>query len=252
MAHYRSIFVSDLHLGARACQAEIFRDFLKKNTCDNLFLVGDIVDGWRLKKRWYWPQSHTDAIRQILTAAKRDTKVYYIPGNHDESIRKFFSFDISFGRIKFYDRYTYIGANGKQYLVIHGDQFDKLMMPNLKWIMHIGDIAYNLLVWFNTHLNTLRGWFGKDYWSLSKFLKSRTKSALNFIHSYEEHLADYCKNRGFDGVICGHIHSPVIRNIAGVEYMNDGDMCESCSALVEHESGEFELVYWHGKHTSDN
>ena len=251
MTHYRSIFVSDLHLGARACQADVFCDFLKNNTCDNLFLVGDIIDGWRLKRRWYWPQSHTDAIRRILTAAKRDTRVYYIPGNHDESIRKFLGFDITFGRIKFFDRYVHIGANGKRYLVIHGDQFDGLMLPGKKWLMHVGDFAYNLLVWCNTHLNTVRGCFGRDYWSLSKFLKSKTKSALNYIVSYEEHLSAYCIENGFDGVICGHIHTPVIKNINGVEYMNDGDMCESCSALVETVAGEFELVYWNASDTTD-
>ena len=246
MAHYRSIFVSDLHLGARACQAEVFSGFLKKNTADNLFLVGDIIDGWRLKKRWYWPQAHTDAIRSILTASKRDTRVYYIPGNHDEAVRKFLSFDISFGRIKFYDRYTYVAANGKRYLVIHGDQFDRLMMANLKWLMHAGDIAYNLLVWVNLHLNIIRGWFGRDYWSLSKFLKSRTKSALNYIDSYEDRVSAYWKENGYDGAICGHIHTPVIKNINNVEYMNDGDMCESCSVLVEHATGEFELLHLNG------
>ena len=242
MAHYRSIFVSDLHLGARASQAELFSNFLKNNTCDNLFLVGDIIDGWRLKRKWYWPQSHTDAIRRILTAAKRDTRVYYIPGNHDESIRKFLAFDITFGRIKFFDRYIHIGANGKRYLVIHGDQFDGLMMPNRKWLMHVGDVAYNMLVWFNTHLNTVRGWIGRDYWSLSQFLKSRTKSALNYINSFEDHLAEHCLHHGYDGVICGHIHTPVIKTVNDVAYMNTGDMCESISAIVEDYDGNFHLV----------
>jgi len=209
--------------------------------------VGDIIDGWRLKKRWYWPQSHTDAVRRILTAAKRDTQVYYIPGNHDEDIRKFLVFDISFGRIKFYDRYTHVGANGERYLVIHGDQFDTLMMPNLKWIMHLGDFAYNFVVWLNTHLNTFRGWFGLEYWSLSQFLKTKTKGSLNFIQSYEYHVAEYCRSHGFDGVICGHIHFPIIKKVNNVKYMNCGDMCESCSALAEHPSGEFELLYWNDK-----
>jgi len=246
VAHYKSIFISDIHLGSRACQADILSDFLKNNTSDNLFLVGDIIDGWRLKKRWYWPQSHTNVIRRILTASKRDTDVFYIIGNHDEALRKFLSFDIGFGKIQILNQYDYTAADGKKYLVIHGDQFDKLMLPKRKWLMHIGDAAYNFLVWINIHLNSLRKFVGKDYWSLSKFLKSRTKSALNFIYSYEQHLANYCLEHGYDGVVCGHIHTPTIRDVSSVKYMNDGDMCESCSAIVEHKTGEFELIYLNG------
>lgn len=244
MAHYKSIFISDIHLGARACQAEVLCDFLKNNTADNLFLVGDIVDGWRLSKKWYWPQSHTNAIRRILTASKRNTEVFYILGNHDEALRKFLSFDIGFGKIKILNEYDYIAEDGKKYLIIHGDQFDKLMLPKRKWLMHIGDAVYNFLVWINIHFNSVRKIIGKEYWSLSHFLKSRTKSALNFIYSYEHHLANYCLDHGYDGVICGHIHTPVIKDIMQIKYMNDGDMCENCSAIVEHSNGEFELLFW--------
>jgi len=244
MAHYRSIFISDIHLGTRGCQAEALCAFLKENTCENLFLVGDIVDGWRLKNRWYFPQSHANVVRRIFTAAKRDTKVYYILGNHDEAIRKFLNFDITIGRIKILNRYDYLAANGKKYLVVHGDMFDGLMMPNKKWIMHLGDAAYNFLIWCNTHFNTVRGWLGLPYWSLSKFLKSRTKSAMNYINSFEDHVADYCYKKGYDGAVCGHIHTAEMKTINGIEYKNSGDWVESCSALLEHENGEWEVLFY--------
>jgi len=242
--HYRTIFISDTHLGTRGCKADLLCDFLKHNTCDELYLVGDIIDGWRIKRGWYWPQSHTNVIRRILTAAKRDTRVYYILGNHDEDLRKFVPFDISFGRIAISNKRTHVGATGKQYLVVHGDQFDAVMQKN-KWLMHIGDSLYNTLLSVNSKLNRVRGWLGLDYWSLSQYLKSKTKHALNFIYGFEEHLAMYCRKKGFDGVICGHIHTPAIKRIEGIEYMNDGDWVESCSALVEHHDGTWALVYHH-------
>lgn len=244
MPHYKSIFISDMHLGSKACQADIICDFLKKNTCDNLFLVGDIIDGWRLSKKWYWPQTHTDVIRKILSASKKHTNVFYILGNHDEALRKFLTFDIHLGEIKILDSYDYTTTHGEKYLIIHGDQFDSLMLPNTKWLMHVGDAAYNFMIWVNVHLNGIRKLFGKKYWSLSKFLKSKTKSALNFIYSYEKHIANHCLLNNYDGVICGHIHTPVIKTIDGVKYFNTGDMCENCSVLVETQDGEFELIFW--------
>jgi len=246
MKHYRTIAISDIHLGTRGCQANLLCEFLKNNTCDNLFLVGDIIDGWRLKKRWYFPQSHTNVIRRILTATKRDTKVYYILGNHDEALRKFLNYDITIGRIKILNRYDYLAKNGKKYLVVHGDMFDGLMMPNKKWLMHVGDIMYNFLIWLNHHMNTFRDILGLPYWSLSKFLKSKTKSAVNYINSFEEKVAIYCHKNGYDGVICGHIHTAIIKNINGIEYMNDGDWVESCSALVEHHDGTWEILFYEG------
>lgn len=239
--HYNSIFISDVHLGTKGCQADALCSFLKENTCNNLFLVGDIVDGWRLKKKWYFPQSHANVIRRILTAAKRDTKVYYILGNHDEAFRKFLQFDIEIGNIKVIDRVDYTAVNGKNYLVIHGDFFDALMVDK-KWLMHIGDTLYNLMIWFNMHFNTVRGWFGMPYWSLSKWLKDNTKQAVNFINNYENHVAEYCKSHGYDGIICGHIHHAEIKNINDVEYLNDGDFCESCTALIETDTGDFFIL----------
>lgn len=241
MTTYKSIFISDIHLGTRGCQADLLCKFLKENTCEQLYLVGDIIDGWRMKKRWYWPQSHTNVVRRILTAAKRDTKVHYVLGNHDEDLRKFLPFDISFGRINISNREDHIGVDGKKYLVIHGDQFDAIMTKH-KWMMFIGDNLYNTLIWLNTKLNHVRGLFGMDYWSLSQYLKNRTKQALNFIYKFEEHLALYCHKKGYDGVICGHIHTPCIKDVGGIAYMNDGDWVESCSALVEHHDGTWELI----------
>lgn len=240
--HYKSIFISDIHLGTRGCQADSLCLFLKNNSCDNLFLVGDIVDGWRLSKKWYFPQSHANVIRRILTAAKRGTKVYYILGNHDEDFRKFLQYDIELGNIKMLDRYVYNAINGKKYLIIHGDFFDSLMV-NKKWLMHLGDNLYNIMIWFNTHFNTIRTFLGFPYWSLSKWLKDNTKQAVKYIQDYELHVATYCKKEQYDGIICGHIHHAEIKIIDGVEYMNDGDWVESGTALLEHENGIFEIYY---------
>ncbi|NNC36381.1 MAG: UDP-2,3-diacylglucosamine diphosphatase [Acidimicrobiales bacterium] len=239
---YRSIFISDVHLGSKGAQADLLCDFLKHNTCEKMYLVGDIIDGWRMKKKWYWPQSHTNVIRRVLTAAKRDTEVMYIIGNHDEFLRAFMRFHVSFGEIKIRNRFVHEGIDGKRYFVSHGDMFDGLMRGDLKWIMFVGDNLYNLLLWINIELNAVRRLLGLPYWSLSKALKSRTKRAVNFIHGFEEHVADYCKRKGYDGAICGHIHVAEIREIDGITYMNDGDWVESCTALVEHHSGEWEIL----------
>ena len=243
MSHYKSIFISDIHLGTRGCQADSLCSFLKENTADNLFLVGDILDGWRLKKRWYFPQSHANVIRRILTSAKRGTNVYYILGNHDEGFRKYLNFNIDIGRIQVSNRLDYIGVNGKKYLVVHGDMFDQIMITK-KWLMHIGDTLYQILIWTNTKFNKIRGLLGMQYWSLSKWLKHHTKQALNYVYKFEENVAQYCRRKGYDGIICGHIHTAGIRDIDGIEYMNDGDWVESCSALVEHNDGKCEIIYY--------
>tara|TARA_S200002703_G_scaffold153865_1_gene155902 strand:+ start:518 stop:1252 length:735 start_codon:yes stop_codon:yes gene_type:complete len=243
MPHYKSIFISDVHLGTHGCKADSLCDFLKNNTSENLFLVGDIIDGWRLQKRWYFPQSHANVLRRILTSAKRGVNVVYISGNHDELLRTFIPYGITFGDISIVNRYNYDAINGNKYLVVHGDMFDSIMLDK-KWLMHIGDTLYQLLIWTNTKFNRIRGLLNMDYWSLSKWLKHHTKQALNYIYKFEENLAEYCKKKGYDGVICGHIHTASIRNIDGVDYMNDGDWVESCSALVEHDDGKWEIIYW--------
>ena len=241
---YKAIFISDVHLGSAGCQADALCAFLKTHTSEQLYLVGDIIDGWRMRKKWYWPQSHTNVIRRILTAAKRGTEVTYIIGNHDEFLRAFLQFRLAFGEISVKNRALHEGEDGKRYLVVHGDMFDGMMRADRKWIMHLGDHAYNFLLWANTKLNAIRRRLGMPYWSLSQALKKRTKRALNHIHNFEGHVADYCRRKGYDGAICGHIHVAEMRDINGITYMNDGDWVESCSALVEHHDGRWEILHF--------
>ncbi|NDB82170.1 MAG: UDP-2,3-diacylglucosamine diphosphatase [Alphaproteobacteria bacterium] len=242
--HYNSIFISDIHLGSKGCKAEILVNFLKYNTADKLYLIGDIVDGWKIQQnKWAWKQAHTNVVRQILGHAKQGTEVFYIAGNHDEFLRPMIPYGISFGRIHIFNQTIHNGIDGKRYLVIHGDLFDGItrLAP---WISFLGDKAYDLLLSINTAFNYWRHRFGFGYWSLSQFLKQRVKQAVDFIFHFERNLTDYCRKRGFDGIICGHIHKPEIKTIEGIVYMNDGDWVESCSALVEHLDGHWEIIYW--------
>lgn len=241
---YKSIYISDIHLGTRGSQAELVNQFLKENSCDRLYLIGDIIDGWRLKKKFYWPQSHSDVIRRILTIARNGNRVYYIVGNHDEFLRRWLNFNLRFGRVKICSTQDYVGINGKKYLVIHGDQFDGLMHAKFKWIMHVGDVAYQFLIWLNLKMNVVRRWLKMEYWSLSKFLKQNTKKAVHFVGNFEEVITKYAYEKGYDGVICGHIHTAKITNINGIEYMNSGDWVESATAIVEHWDGTFEIIDW--------
>jgi len=241
---YRSIFISDIHLGSKGCQAEILNSFLKSNSTEKLYLIGDIVDGWKIQQnKWAWRQAHSNVVRSILGYAKKGTQVYYIVGNHDEFLRPMIPYGISFGRIQILNQYSHRGLDGKLYLVVHGDLFDGItrLAP---WISFLGDKAYDILIEFNTTFNRLRHRFGFGYWSLSQFLKQRVKRAVNFILHFERNLVDYCSKRGFDGVICGHIHKAEIKEVNGKIYMNDGDWVESCSALVEHHDGRWEIIYW--------
>lgn len=241
---YRAIFISDIHLGSRGCKADELCDFLKHNTAENLFLVGDIVDGWRLKRRFYWPQSHTNVVRRILTAAKRNTKVVYLPGNHDDLFRTLIPFDIHFGNIEMVDYCRYRGVNGKTYLIIHGDLFDTVLKNKLKWLYGVGDFFYDLLLRLNSILAKIRQRFGMKHWSLSAYLKNKTKEALAYLSDFEELIVEYCENKKADGIICGHVHHATIKTIGSVEYMNDGDWVESCTALVENHDGTWEIVHW--------
>lgn len=241
MAHYKSIFLSDLHLGSRASQAEMVVDFLKNNSCENLFLVGDIIDGWRLRRRWYFPQSHADVIKEILCAARNQTKVHYILGNHDEAFRKYLIYDINIGRISVSNWQIYTAVNGKKYFITHGDQFDSLM-TNGKWLMHVGDTLYSISVWANIHTNRIRRILGLPYWSLSNWLKKNAKQAVAYINNFENQVASYAYQQNYSGVICGHIHTPCVKKIGDIEYMNCGDFCESCTALVETVDGQWMLL----------
>jgi len=241
---YRSIFVSDVHLGTKDCKADHLNNFLKHNSCDTLYLVGDIIDAWKIQQnRWRWKQSHTNVVRRVLGHAKRGTRVVFIAGNHDEFLRPMIPYGFSFGLIEIHNQIEHIGADGKHYLVTHGDLFDGItrLAP---WIAFLGDKAYDFVLELNNKFNWIRRRMGFGYFSLSKFLKHKVKKAVDFIFKFEENLADYCKKRGFDGVICGHIHHAEIKEINGVTYMNDGDWVESCTALVEHWDGRWEIVTW--------
>ena len=241
---YRSIFISDIHLGTKDCKAEQLNNFLKHNTCDTLYLIGDIIDAWKIQQnKWRWKQSHTNVVRRVLGHAKRGTRVVYVAGNHDEFLRPMIPYGFSFGLIEIHNQTEHIGADGKHYLVVHGDLFDGItrLAP---WISFLGDKAYDIVLTINSKFNGIRRRMGFGYFSLSKFLKYKVKKAVDFIFQFEKNLAGYCKKRGFDGVICGHIHHAEIKLIDDIVYMNDGDWVESMTALVEHWDGHWEIVTW--------
>jgi UDP-2,3-diacylglucosamine pyrophosphatase LpxH len=243
MTTYKSIFVSDIHLGTKDSKADLLNNFLKFNSCENLFLVGDIIDGWKVQqKKWHWKNSHTNLIRRFLTLSKKGTNITYITGNHDEFLRPFVG-AFSLGNINIVNSSEYRAINGEKYLIVHGDMFDGVarLAP---WLSFLGDKAYDFVLWLNTKFNWWRHKFGFGYWSLSKFLKHRVKRALDFMFKFENTISNYATKRNFDGVICGHIHTPEIKIINGIIYMNDGDWVESCSALVENWDGRWEIVYW--------
>ncbi len=239
--HYRTLFLSDLHLGSKGAQAELVLDFLKWNDADTIFLVGDIIDGWRLKSGWYWPQSHNDVVQKLLRKSRKGTKMVYIPGNHDEFARQFV--EHSFGGIEILRRTTHKAANGKTYLIMHGDEFD-LVVRNAKWLAYLGDWAYDLAIFLNTQYNFFRRKLGFPYWSFSAWAKLKVKKAVNFIGSFEVALAEEARKYGTDGIICGHIHHATIRDIEGITYINTGDFVESCTAIAEHADGRMEILHW--------
>lgn len=239
--HYRCLFISDVHLGSKGCNAEFLADFLKYNHCDKLYMVGDIIDGWSLKKKNYWPQAHTNVIRRVLTMAKRGTEVVFVTGNHDEFLRRYSG--LTFGNIQLTDEVIHTTANGKQLLVLHGDKFDAVIQSH-RWLAFLGDWAYETLLYINTRLNWLRKRLGYGYWSLSAYLKHKVKSAVSFISRFEDAVIRECRTRHLDGVVCGHIHHPEIRHLQDVNYYNCGDWVESCTALAENEQGEIRLIHW--------
>ncbi len=239
---FRSIWISDLHLGTTGCQAARLLEFLRATESDTLYLVGDIIDGWQLKRRWYWDQVHNNVVQTVLKKAKKGTNVIFVPGNHDEAVRQFI--DLDFGGIKVRDELVHVTAQGKRMLVLHGDRFDGVIAC-AKWLAYVGDSLYTVILKFNQVFNNWRARAGLPYWSLSQYLKLKVKNAVSYISSFENALADEARKRGLDGVICGHIHKPEIREIDGITYCNDGDWVESLSALVEDASGELHLVSWH-------
>ncbi|WP_243404184.1 UDP-2,3-diacylglucosamine diphosphatase [Zavarzinia aquatilis] len=235
------MFISDIHLGTRGCQADILLDFLKHTESDHLYLVGDIIDGWRLRRSWFWAQSHNDVIQKVLRKARKGTRVIYVPGNHDEAARDYV--DLHFGGVAVLMEAIHTGADGRRFLVMHGDAFDGVV-KYARWLAHLGDWAYNIALTLNTWFNALRRRFGYPYWSLSAYLKHKVKNAVDYISSFEVAVAEEARRHRVDGVICGHIHHAEIRDIDGVTYCNDGDWVESCTALVEHGDGRMEIVNW--------
>lgn len=238
---YRAIWISDVHLGTRGCRADLLLDFLRNTESDYLYLVGDIVDGWRLKKSWYWAQSHNDVVQKLLRKARKNTKVIYIPGNHDEALRDYV--DLQFGGITVVAEAIHVTADGRRLLVLHGDAFDGVV-KYARWLAVLGDGAYNSLIILNSSFNALRKRLGLSYWSLSGYLKNKVKNAVEYISRFEDAVADEARRRGVDGVVCGHIHKAEIRDIQGVLYCNDGDWVESCTSLVEHFDGRLEILDW--------
>lgn len=239
--HYRSLFISDIHLGTRGCQADLLLDFLKHNDAETVYLVGDIVDGWRLKKSWYWPQAHNDVVQKILRKGRKGARVVYIPGNHDEFLRDFLG--THFGGVEVADSIVHETADGRSYLVIHGDQFD-VVIRHAKWLAFFGDKAYVTALGMNTWINIARRRVGLTYWSLSAWAKLRVKNAVNFIGRFEQTLSEEARRQGVHGVICGHIHHAASRDFDGIHYINTGDWVESCTAVAEHHDGTFEVIKW--------
>ena len=240
---YRTIWISDVHLGTRGCQAEFLLDFLKHNHAETYYLVGDIFDGWRMKKSWYWTQAHNDVIQKLLRKARKGAQIIYIPGNHDEALRDFSASALQFGGIALQDEAIHVTADGKRLLVIHGDAFDGVV-KYAKWLALLGDWAYTAMLGCNLIFNRIRRRLGYGYWSLSAYLKGKVKNAVEFIGDYERTVAEEARRRGVDGIVCGHIHKAEMRMIDGILYCNDGDWVESCTALVEHLDGRLEIIHW--------
>nr|WP_245559288.1 UDP-2,3-diacylglucosamine diphosphatase [Novosphingopyxis baekryungensis] len=238
---YRTVWISDVHLGTRGCAADMLIDFLDHVDSETMYLVGDIIDGWRLKKKFYWPPEHNDIVWRILKRARRGTRIVYIPGNHDEMFRQFTG--LNFGGVEIKRAAFHDTADGRRLLVLHGDEFDTIMLAH-RWLAFVGDTAYSVMMRLNHVTNKVRNRLGLPYWSLSKAAKHKVKNAVEFISRFEELVARAAQQRGVDGVVAGHIHTAEFRLIDGVEYYNDGDWVEGCTALVEHFDGRMEILHW--------
>ena len=240
---YRSVFISDVHLGTRGSRTDFLLEFLRQASCEQLYLVGDIVDGWRLRKSWYWDGAHDDVLRLILARARAGVTVTYVPGNHDEMLRSWLPLGLEIAGVRLSAEAIHVTADGRRLLVIHGDEFDSVVRY-AKFLALLGDQAYTVALAANRCFNLVRRQLGYPYWSLSQWLKRQVKGAVAAIDRFEEALAAHARSRGFDGVVCGHIHHAEMRTVSGVLYLNGGDWVESCTALVEHHDGRLELIDW--------
>ena len=243
IARYRSVFISDTHLGTRGSRADFLADFLRRTSAEQIYLVGDIIDGWKLRRGWYWDSHHDDVVNLLLRHARAGTKITYVPGNHDELVRRYLHLGLEIAGVRFADEAEHVTAAGERLLVIHGDQFDSVVRY-ARLLAVLGDWAYTGALVLNRWFNIARARFGYPYWSLSAYLKRQVKGAVKAIDRFEVALAAEASARGFDGVVCGHIHHPEMRVVNGVRYINDGDWVESCTALVEHHDGRLELLDW--------
>jgi UDP-2,3-diacylglucosamine pyrophosphatase LpxH len=241
LRRHRTVFVSDTHLGTRGAKVDLLYDFLIHNECDTLYLVGDIIDGWRLMRRWYWSTAHSRVLDEILRKVKSGTRVIFVPGNHDEAFRPYCG--VTLAGVELHSECVHTTADGRRLLVLHGDRFDSIV-TYAKWFAHLGDKAYEAALKLNTFVAYIRRALGLPYWSLSAYLKHRVKNAASFISNFEGAVTREARARGVDGVICGHIHHPEIKDIAGVLYCNDGDWVESCTALTENACGRLEILRW--------
>jgi UDP-2,3-diacylglucosamine pyrophosphatase LpxH len=238
---FRAIFVSDVHLGTRTSQATALLDFLRNNDADTIYLVGDIIDFWKVRRGPHWPQAHNDVVQKLLRKVRQGTRIVFIPGNHDEGLRDFVG--MHFGGIEILQSVIHRAGDGRRYVVMHGDEFD-VVVRTATWLAFLGDRGYELALWLNNPLNWVRRHLGLGYWSLSAYLKYSVKRAVNFIGAFEEAVASEARRNGADGIICGHIHHAADRMIDGVRYLNCGDWVESCTAIVEHDDGQLEVVHW--------
>jgi UDP-2,3-diacylglucosamine pyrophosphatase LpxH len=249
MMRVRALFLSDVHLGSRACQAERLLAFLKGCESEMIYLLGDIVDFWSLRRGVYWPGSHNTVVQKLLRRARHHVKIFYIPGNHDEALRDYL--DSSFGNIRVKKHHVHVAVDGKRYALLHGDQFDQVTTC-ARWLSMLGDASYNLLVDLNRLLSWARRKLGiRGHWSLADYAKRNVQGAASFISGFEQAVARHGQSLHVDGVICGHIHTPVIKRLDGILYLNCGDWVDSCTAIVEHHDGRMELVR-HGPLRADS
>jgi UDP-2,3-diacylglucosamine pyrophosphatase LpxH len=239
--HVRTLFISDVHLGSKAAKTDFLLDFLRVYEAETIILVGDIVDGWRLKRSWYWPQGCNDVVQKLLRKARKGSRIIYIPGNHDEFLRDFPG--MHFGGIEVADRMIFETADNKRYLVLHGDQFD-VVVRNARLLAYLGDWAYDMAIAINVVLSAVRRRLGLRYWSFSAWAKLQVKHAVNFIGEFQKVVAEEARRNDVDGVICGHIHHAVMQDVDGIHYINTGDWVESCTAVIENFDGKFELIEW--------
>ena len=237
----RTLFLSDIHLGTRGCRADLLIDFLKYHDAETIYLVGDIVDAWRLKWSWHWPQAHNDVVQKLMRKGRKGARIVYVPGNHDEFLRDYDG--IHFGVVEVAEECIHETADGRRLLVLHGDRFD-VVVRNAKWIAHLGDWAYTAALGVNIVFNAVRRRLGFPYWSISAWAKLKVKNAVSFIGDFEKTLAAEATRLDVDGVVCGHIHHAAIRDIDGVAYVNCGDWVESCTAIAEDFDGRLELIVW--------